>query len=56
MNQNLTSTIENGHWKEQAEICKQESENLASKVEILTNQCSSGGQSSTSSDDTTGIN
>ena len=38
-NQNSTLTIDD--WKEQVESCKQENEDLASKVEILTNQCSS---------------
>ena len=54
-NENSTLTMEDEHWKEQLASCKQESEDLASKVEILTNQCSSNGQSSTTSDETTGI-
>ena len=51
-NQNSTLTIDD--WKEQVESCKQENEDLASKVEILTNQCSSNDPSTATSDDTTG--
>ena len=52
MNQSSTLTMD--HLKEQVESCKQESEDLASKVEILTNQCSSNDPSTATSDDTTG--
>ena len=50
MNQSSTLTMD--HLKEQVESCKQESEDLASKVEILINQCSSNDPAT--SDDTTG--
>ena len=50
MNQSSTLTMD--HLKEQVESCKQESEDLASKVEILTNQCSSNDPAT--SDDTAG--
>ena len=57
--QNLTNEnstlIDDEHWKEQFESCKKDSEDLASKVEILTNQCSSNDHSATTSDETTGI-